>query len=874
MYSQKNQIPAVSQKTNDMGTNNKNKKPVFVLLSSLIFLLCSSPLFCHGDEHVRIRQGDTVKDGDTLLSGDGIFELGFFSPENSSSRYVGIWYKVDAEAVVWVANRDKPLTDRNGVLRIGFDGNLVVLDGNSSSVWFSNVSGLSSNNTSANLQRDGNFVLSNNEGETIWESFKHPTDTFLPGMRAPVNSAIGEIRLFTSWKSANDPSPGNYSLGIDPNGAPQIVMWDQTRRRWRSGQWNSVIFTGIANMSNVANFLNGFKLSDADENGTLYFTYDPSNRSDLLRFRIGWDGIEQQLRWDDGEKKWTVLLAQPDPANSCDLYNHCGNYATCENFASQATCNCLEGFRPKFPDQWSRGNWSGGCERRVELQCQRTNGTGKPDVFKRLMCMKLPDFANLWSSAGSLDTCKRGCLENCSCTAYAFIDGIRCMMWTGDLVDVEYIEQSGRLQFFYRLHHSELDDSRKIAHVVIVTASLVGACFLVVSLWLLWRYKKNLKGLSAVSSMACCKGKNAAVFDESKSKSEEFSADLSGTSDILIDGNEVNGPELPIFNFSIVAAATNNFCAENKLGQGGFGVVYKGELPGGQEIAVKRLSGQSGQGLEEFKNEIILIAKLQHRNLVRLLGCSIQGEEKMLIYEYMPNKSLDNFLFATKAGLDWRTRLSIIEGIARGLLYLHRDSRLRIIHRDLKASNILLDAEMNPKISDFGMARIFGGNQNEANTIRVVGTYGYMSPEYAMEGLFSVKSDVYSFGVLLLEIVSGRRNTSFRSSEYASLIAYVWQHWTEDKAMEIVDPSVRDSCSPNQVLKCIHIGMLCVQDSAMHRPTMAAVVLMLESEAPTLPKARQPTFSSIGSSDDGQSNPDGQEIVSSNNVTVTMIVGR
>uniref|UniRef100_F6HCT3 Protein kinase domain-containing protein n=1 Tax=Vitis vinifera TaxID=29760 RepID=F6HCT3_VITVI len=212
---------------------------------------------------------------------------------------------------------------------------------------------------------------------------------------------------------------------------------------------------------------------------------------------------------------------------------------------------------------------------------------------------------------------------------------------------------------------------------------------------------------------------------EVQSKTErEFSKDFSGSVDLVGEGKQGSGSELPLFNFKCVAAATGNFSDENKLGQGGFGPVYKGMLPGGEEIAVKRLSRRSGQGLEEFKNEMTLIAKLQHRNLVRLLGCCIEGEEKMLLYEYMPNKSLDFFIFdpAKQAELDWRKRFTIIEGIARGLLYLHRDSRLRIIHRDMKASNILLDEEMNPKISDFGMARIFGGDQNEANTTRVVGT--------------------------------------------------------------------------------------------------------------------------------------------------------
>ncbi|KAI7999898.1 G-type lectin S-receptor-like serine/threonine-protein kinase SD1-1, partial [Camellia lanceoleosa] len=225
---------------------------------------------------------------------------------------------------------------------------------------------------------------------------------------------------------------------------------------------------------------------------------------------------------------------------------------------------------------------------------------------------------------------------------------------------------------------------------------------------------------------------------------------------------------LLLFDLATVSSATNNFSLTNKIGEGGFGPVYRGELTTGGEIAVKRLSKTSRQGLSEFKNEVILISKLQHRNLVRLLGCCIHEEERMLIYEYMPNKSLDTFIFNQTRGtsLDWKKRFDIIVGIARGLLYLHRDSRLRVIHRDLKAGNILLDSEMNPKIADFGLARSFGGDQFEENTNRVIGTYGYMSPEYAINGHFSVKSDVFSFGVIVLEIVSGKKNRGFYDHDH------------------------------------------------------------------------------------------------------------
>ncbi|KAI6705966.1 hypothetical protein NL676_008928 [Syzygium grande] len=308
----------------------------------------------------------------------------------------------------------------------------------------------------------------------------------------------------------------------------------------------------------------------------------------------------------------------------------------------------------------------------------------------------------------------------------------------------------------------------------------------------------------------------------------------------------VASQELSLIRLDIVRAATRNFSNECKLGEGGFGPVYKGTMADGKEIAVKRLSRTSGQGLIELKNEVILIARLQHRNLVRLLGCCLEEHEKLLIYEYMPNKSLDVFLFDSNMGqsLDWEMRMNITCGIARGLVYLHEDSRLRIIHRDMKASNILLDGKMNPKISDFGMARIFGVNQDEANTNRVVGTYGYMAPEYAMEGVFSVKSDVFSFGVLLLEIISGRKNNGFHLREHGeSLLTFAWKLWSEGRGLELTDPSIKESCDGVQALKCIHIGLLCVQEDPADRPTMSLVVHMLGGDTIPLAQPSQPAFS-------------------------------
>ncbi|PON41048.1 Cysteine rich receptor like kinase [Parasponia andersonii] len=315
---------------------------------------------------------------------------------------------------------------------------------------------------------------------------------------------------------------------------------------------------------------------------------------------------------------------------------------------------------------------------------------------------------------------------------------------------------------------------------------------------------------------------------------------------ITQEGNLVTSEELPFIDLATIRAATDEFADSNKLGEGGFGSVYKGELPDGTEVAVKRLSLKSRQGLEELKNEVILIAKLQHRNLVRLVGCGIEGDEKLLLYEFMPNGSLDFFIYDSerRCQLNWETYYNIIAGIARGLLYLHEDSRHKIIHRDLKPSNVLLDHDMVAKISDFGMARIFCENQNAANTKKIVGTYGYIAPEYAMGGVFSIKSDVFSFGVILLEIISGKKNSGSYLTEYGhTLLSYAWRSWKDGQEVEFVDPWLMESSPPHEVLRCLHIGLLCVQEDPEDRPKMSEVVVSLRgSESVSLSEPKQPAF--------------------------------
>ncbi|MQL69215.1 hypothetical protein Taro_001515, partial [Colocasia esculenta] len=824
------------------------------LLTLLSVLLSALLATCAATD--TMNPGDKLRDGESLISAGSSFKLGFFAPSSSSRfRYLGIWYNsISQQTVIWVANRDRGVNDSTGVLSFHSNGSLVLSNARGEVYWSTEAAAPGVASPVARLLDSANFVVTGlaGSGAPAWQSFDYPTDSLMPGMKLGWDLRSGRNRNITSWRSADDPAPGQYSMGMDVRGDPQIFLVQGATKLWRTGPWIGQRFSGIPEMKTYDMFTFTF------HNGTdeVYYRFDTVNNTILSRLVAQPTGVVERVVWIEGTKSWNRFWFAPK--DQCDNVSPCGPFGIC-NTNDSPVCSCVQGFEPRSPQDWYLRDGRDGCARRTALDCR--NGT---DGFVQVTGAKLPDTSvAVVNHTMGLDECRAACLRNCSCTAYSNAEiteagGTGCINWGGDLTDLRVYTSKG-MDLFVRLAAADLETAASRAHRRRVAAgAVVGAVLGTLLLgwigWCLWRRKRKTNTVVLGATTATM----------SSHRREESSR-----------GNDEL--ELPLFDFATIAAATDDFSAGNKLGEGGFGPVYMGQLGDGKEVAVKRLAKNSVQGLDEFKNELVLIAKLQHRNLVRLLGGCIEGDERMLIYEYMPNKSLDAFLFDKTKGslLDWKSRYQIINGIARGLLYLHQDSRLRIIHRDLKASNILLDKEMNPKISDFGMARIFGGDETEANTRRVVGTYGYMSPEYAMDGVFSVKSDVFSFGVLVLEIVSGKRNRGiYLSDPNLNLLGYAWSLWKEGSGLELVDSSMTDSYPAAEVLKCIKVGLLCVQERPEDRPTMASVALLLASDTASLPQPKQPGFVATRGPFEGFSSSSKGESCTVNDVTVTIFDGR
>ncbi|PRQ54941.1 putative protein kinase RLK-Pelle-DLSV family [Rosa chinensis] len=798
----------------------------FNLSMFFFFILILLPPQYHCSQVYNITPLQPSAQGDTLVSPSSIFELGFFSPNGSASKYVGIWHKnISPRKVVWVANREKPIavTGSLASLRISSNGSLELVDGKHNSLWSTTdvTSEVSSSNTSsvaALLLDSGNFIVKDDAWEdgAMWQSFDYPGDTLLPNQPIRYNTKAKKGNILTSWKSESDPSTGIYTVegGRATEVPAQVIIWiNRSTPFWRSGPWDKSKFIGLPDMDD--RYLSGFTVEENVEQGTQDFSYE------LFDTLATYGDISSQgnfkFMYAQNGRNWSFHFETLK--NPCEIYGACGPFGV-YNSSESPICKCLKGFVPSSDQEWRKGNWTMGCVRQTNLFCERQTDKksfslqGKQgysdDGFWKMTGAKVPDYHQYITSLNTDDIngCMIQCLNNCSCLAYALVNNIGCLVWSKDLIDIVGFSQGG-VDLYIRLSRKQLGS-------------------------------------------------------------------IPTSRDIIQEYIGKHDPsELLIYDFDTMLTATDNFSITNKLGQGGFGPVYKGILQDGKEIAVKRLSSSSGQGIEEFKNEMLLISNLQHKNLVRMMGCCIKEDEKLLVYEFMPNKSLDTFLFdPTRRGeLDWDRRFNIIQGVARGLLYLHHDSYLKVIHRDLKVSNILLDEKMKPKISDFGLARIVEGTQCIENTQKVVGTRGYMSPEYALGGIFSEKSDDYSFRVLELEIISGKKNNNFFLYEQQlGFLAHAWNLWYEGKGLELVDEVLGDSYSSSEVLKCVHIGLLCVQDNAADRPTMKDIALMLSSEKDgTQPKRPEFTMQNSFSHPQPQNEHTNSPI---NEATITVIEGR
>ncbi|GMN61951.1 hypothetical protein TIFTF001_031034 [Ficus carica] len=733
----------------------------------------------------------SVSDGTTLVSTNGIFEFGFFSLGSSKNRYAGIWYKkITVQTVVWVANRCNPINDSSGLLAINGTGDRVLLYRNKSVVWSTSLS-KQVKKPLVQLLDSGSLVLKDEENTNseayLWESFDYPSNTFLAGMKFGYDLRKGLDRQLTAWRNWDDPCPGDFTWAVEfdaeRQASPKGYFWKGGKKFHRSGSWNGLGASGVPELR--PNQLFDYYLVYNEYEA--YYMFSLKNSSVItIAVMNQTTSTKQRLTWVEAEKRWQLYISEP--RDLCDNYGLCGGNGNCV-IGENPVCQCLKGFKPKSEEKWNSTDWSDGCTRNIPLDCKDKN----EDSFLKYLDLKMPDTSfSLANRSMNLKECRAKCLSNCSCIAYASSDivgeGSGCIMWFGDLMDIRKLSSNGQV-LYVRMPASEQDYKQKgksgsKVRIVMMGASIGGVSGILLLGYLIWRTKS--KGT----------GRNTKTGDRKE--------DL----------------ELPVFDLSTIIIATDNFSSSNKLGQGGFGPVYSGKLEDGQEIAVKRLSISSGQGIDELKNEVILIARLQHRNLVKLLD---QNKAKLL---------------------KWDKRFQIICGVARGLLYLHQDSRLRIIHRDLKASNVLLDNEMNPKISDFGLARTFGGDQIEGNTNKVVGTYGYMAPEYVSTGQFSIKSDVFSFGMMVLEIVSGKRCTSFSPQKQdLTLTGYAWTLMQQGMATELLDSCLRDSdLNLKEVSRCIHVSLLCVQQRAADRPKMSSVVVMLSSDGHVLPYPNRPGY--------------------------------
>ncbi|XP_062194298.1 G-type lectin S-receptor-like serine/threonine-protein kinase At2g19130 isoform X1 [Phragmites australis] len=791
--------------------------PLYILLLGPLILFSSlhAPSSSAADD--TLTAGQALAAGDKLVSRNGKFALGFFQPSISKSEinttspswFLGIWFnRMPVCTPVWVANRENPITApdlKQTQLKISGDGNLVVSLNNATEyiIWSSthivNRTDPSSLNTSAVLLNSGNLALVESPSNaTLWQSFDYPTDIVLPGAKFGRNKVTGLIRQVISKKSLINPGLGSYSIELDASGLvlkrrnPSVVYW------FWSSQKSVLKIIPLINMildmdPRTTGLINPVYVNNNEEE---YYAYTLLNESSSTFMSLDISGQIMINVWSQAGQSWQSIFANPlDP---CTPYATCGPFTICSG-NSHPFCDCMEGFSQKSPQDWELDDRTGGCVRNTPLECtSKKNTINSTDVFHPIARVTLPYEPQSIDDATTQSKCAEACLNSCSCTAYTY-NSSGCSVWHGELLSVNLndgIEINSEDVLYLRLAAKDSPslrkDKRKPTIGVVTASSIISfGLLMLILLLMIWRNKFKWHGASL--------------------------HDTQGSGGIIA------------FRYTDLGRATKNF--SEHLGAGGFGSVFKGLLSDLTTIAVKRLEG-ARQGEKQFRAEVSSLGLIQHINLVKLIGFCCEGDKRLLVYEHMLNGSLDAHLFESSAiVLNWDTRCQIAIGVARGLSYLHQSCHKCIIHCDIKPQNILLDASFVPKIADFGMAAVVGREFSRVlTTFR--GTVGYLAPEWLSGVAITPKVDVYSFGMVLLEIISGRRNSPEINSgsschvEYFPMRAIRKLH--EGDVQTLMDPQLHGNFNLEEAERVCKVACWCIQDNEHNRPTMGEAVQILE----------------------------------------------
>ncbi|KAK9156067.1 hypothetical protein Sjap_003547 [Stephania japonica] len=620
------------------------------------------------------------------------------------------------------------------------------------------------------LLENGNLVILNGSKNPIWSTnsasrVSNSSELVLgddgnlvlrDGFNSSVNQESAEARVLEELRRSLS---GLFSLELKPD-SEYVLMWNGSQEYWTSGVWDGQGFSLVPEMR--TRFLFNFSFQ-SNENES-YFTYYTYNKNLLSRFVIDLSGQIKQFSWLEQTKMWNLFWSKP--LKQCDVYAHCGAFSRCNT--ADSPCQCLQGFKELSLEDWNLGDPSGGCVRKNSLQC------GNGDRFVPMPGMKSP-INSVPFAADSAANCKSTCLNNCSCNAYAY-SGTGCSLWFDDLLNIQQLDNGGD-ELYIRVAASEISSSwKKSTHLPAIVGAIAGALVLLgLVLVLIWTWRKW--------------------------RPAESSKTVEGS--------------LTAFTYRDLQVATKNF--SERLGAGAFGSVFKGTLSDSTLIAVKKLQGIT-QGEKQFRAEVSTIGTIQHVNLVRLRGFCSEGDKRLLVYDYMENRSLNSHLFHeddSKAVLDWKTRYNIALGTARGLAYLHEECR--------DCSRFWFGKAHRSRIQQ-------GFNNHEGNE-------RLSRARMDFRRAITAKADVYSYGMMLFEIISGRRN--LEQSENGKIDFFPTQAANQvakgGNVRVILDSQLEGTANTEELTRAFRAACWCIQDDEIHRPAMAQVVQILEGFLEAMP---------------------------------------